>query len=582
MENNNVLPVGCLLQGGHYQVERHLGSGGFGNTYKIIDTTNGAPMAMKEFYLKGINEREFGSRTVSVSNADNTAEFDSQKMKFRKEALRLSGLHHPNVVQVYDLFEENGTAYYVMDYVQGKSLSACMRSQEHPFTEAKVLDVTRQLLDALEAVHAQNIWHLDLKPGNVMEDDHGHVILIDFGASKQFHDAEGRSLSTSTGLCYTPGYAPTEQIAVEANRIGPWTDLYALGATMYNLLTMQTPPSVSAIQDGESFNFPTGVSTAMQRLIRWLMEPNRKNRPQSVDEVRTYIENNFAPKEETGEVTKLSQPETAIAENDHDKHGDSHRNRKLWILLAAGAAIAVAAILFFMLKGNKHHDYDDDIEEEMLTEQQMEESDNEQTAADNIANNFKKVYSHELSMLERRAWEELPELGEISFMGVPCSDCEVTSITLSHISVISETTAKAKARVVYESGDDRSTQTNDVTLILENGSWVIDDYDGWKGYLQKKLNEARNANQGNSTDFYDILSVRKLTESDITGLSSAELALMRNYVYARHGYRFTRDDLFRYFSQLSWYTPTTSNMTTVYNEMSEIERYNIDFIKSHE
>ena len=368
MENKNVLSVGSLLQGGHYRIERHLGSGGFGNTYQVTDTTSGMLMAMKEFYLKGVNDRDADSRSVSVSNDDNKPEFESQKMKFRKEALRLSGLRHPNVVQVYDLFEENGTAYYVMDYVQGESLSARMRNQGHPFTEAEVLNITGQLLDALGTVHAQNIWHLDLKPGNVMAANDGHYVLIDFGASKQFHDVEGHSLSTSTGLCYTPGYAPTEQIAVETNRIGPWTDLYALGATMYNLLTMQTPPSVSAIQDGEGFNFPAGVSTPMQRLVRWLMEPNRKNRPQSVDAVRSFIDKNLVPKEEESVATKMAaQEETVIAEDDDDEYDNSHSNRKLWILLAAGAAIAIAVVLFFALKDNKHpvYDIDDDMEEEV-------------------------------------------------------------------------------------------------------------------------------------------------------------------------------------------------------------------------
>ena len=368
MENKNVLSVGSLLQGGHYRIERHLGSGGFGNTYQVTDTTNGMLMAMKEFYLKGVNDRDADSRSVSVSNDDNKPEFESQKMKFRKEALRLSGLHHPNVVQVYDLFEENGTAYYVMDYVQGESLSAHMRSQGRPYTETEVLNITGQLLDALGAVHAQNIWHLDLKPGNVMAANDGHYVLIDFGASKQFHDTEGHSLSTSTGLCYTPGYAPTEQIAVETSRIGPWTDLYALGATMYNLLTMQTPPSVSAIQDGEGFNFPAGVSTAMQRLVRWLMETNRKKRPQSVDAVRSFIDNNFVTKDEESVATQLAaQEETVAADDDDEEYDDNHSNRKLWMLLAAGVAIAVAVILYFALKDNKHpvYDVDDDMEEEV-------------------------------------------------------------------------------------------------------------------------------------------------------------------------------------------------------------------------
>jgi serine/threonine protein kinase len=283
MENNNLLPVGTTLQNGKYRIKRQLASGGFGNTYEIYETQFEETFAMKEFYLKGVNERDDDSKTVSVSNAENTPEFVSQKEKFKKEALRLLKLDNPHVVRVYDLFEENETAYYVMDFLKGDSLSACMKKAGRPLSEQEVIDYTQQVLAALEAVHAENIWHLDLKPGNIMTDGEGKAVLIDFGASKQFHDTDGRSLSTSTGLCYTPGFAPTEQIESNTSRMGPWTDLYALGATMYNLLTMKTPPSVSDIQDGEGFDFPENVSPETQRMIRWLMEPNRKRRPQSVD-----------------------------------------------------------------------------------------------------------------------------------------------------------------------------------------------------------------------------------------------------------------------------------------------------------
>lgn len=370
MDNRNVLATGTMLQGGRYRIERHLGSGGFGNTYEVTDVTTGAPFAVKEFYLRGVNERVGNTQSVVVSNADNTPEFESQKVKFRKEALRLCSIRHPNVVGVHDLFEENGTAYYVMDYLHGESLSARMRSQQRPFTEQEVVDIMRQLTDALGAVHAQNIWHLDLKPGNVIIDEQGHVVLIDFGASKQYHDAEGHSLSTSTGLCYTPGYAPTEQIAGETSRMGPWTDLYALGATAYNLLTRQTPPSVSAIQDGEGFEFPAGTSTAMQRLVRWLMAPNRKNRPQTVGEVRGFIDRNLVDAAGSTATVVMAQHEAERIDDDDDDDDTDGNRRKLWVIPAIIAAACVAVALFFLLKGNgtkksaydDDDDYDDDME----------------------------------------------------------------------------------------------------------------------------------------------------------------------------------------------------------------------------
>ena len=306
-DHNRLLPIGALLHNGKYRVEEHLASGGFGNTYKVVDVAFEEHLAMKEFFLKGVTERDSNNTSISVSNADNTPEFISQKEKFRKEAQRLRKLKNDHVVRVYDLFEENGTAYYTMDFLEGESLAARMKKAGHPYDESEVIDYTLQVLDALDTVHAENIWHLDLKPGNIMTDGQGRAVLIDFGASKQYYDADGRSLSTSTGLCYTPGYAPTEQIESNAARMGPWTDLYALGATIYNMLTKKTPPSVSDIQDGEGFEFPDTVSPEMQGMVRWMMSPDRKKRPQSVADVRRYMENRL------GVTPAATEPATVAA-----------------------------------------------------------------------------------------------------------------------------------------------------------------------------------------------------------------------------------------------------------------------------
>lgn len=382
MENKNVLTSGTLLREGRYRIELHLGSGGFGNTYQATEVSTGKLRALKEFYLKGVNERDADSKTVSVSNADSKAEFENQKAKFRKEAMRLINLQHPNVVRVYDLFEENGTAYYVMDYLDGQSLSAQMKAMGRPFTESETIAVARQLLDALDAVHSHNIWHLDLKPGNVMTAADGRVVLIDFGASKQFHDNDGHSLSTSTGLCYTPGYAPTEQIAAETNRLGPWTDVYALGATMYNLLTSQTPPSVSAIQDGEGFDFPPTASADIQYVIRRMMEPNRKRRPQSVAEVRRLMETRGLLEAPDQSAETQIGDATRLGGGSYDEDDDNTKGRRRWLVASIAALLAaiLGISLFFLLSDHKtkrhsrNYDYDDDEEEYYEDEEDEEEA----------------------------------------------------------------------------------------------------------------------------------------------------------------------------------------------------------------
>ena len=289
-DQHSLLPIGTLLQMGKYRIDSYLSSGGFGNTYVITNLQFDEQFAMKEFFMKGINERDDDSTTVSVSNKDNNLQFEQQRVKFKKEARRLRKLNNRHIVHVHDLFDENGTTYYVMDLIDGQSISNIMRQTGSSLSEEKALNIVRQVLEALDVVHKEKIWHLDLKPGNIMLNKKGDVVVIDFGASKQLSSNEGYT-STSAALCYTPGYAPSEQIDQNMQKIGPWTDLYALGATLYNMLTMNQPPSVSEIIDGNAFRFSNAISEKSRQLICWMMMPSRQKRPQSIADVRSYIEN---------------------------------------------------------------------------------------------------------------------------------------------------------------------------------------------------------------------------------------------------------------------------------------------------
>ena len=282
------LQPNTTLQGGKYRIERVLGQGGFGNTYLARNTVFDVDVAIKEFFMKDENNRDGSS--VTMPNTTKQELFHGQKEKFKKEAKRMFAINNEHIISVHDLFEENGTAYYVMDYVDGENLAERLKRTSKPMTEAEVNQILPQILDALKTVHDAGIWHLDLKPTNIMVDKTGKVKLIDFGASKQFNTQKGGA-TTSTAISYTNGYAPREQMEQNLNKIGPWTDIYALGATLYALLSKKKPPLPSDIDDDMSADkhlalpMPPNVSEDMKQFVLWLMQTNRQKRPQTISAV---------------------------------------------------------------------------------------------------------------------------------------------------------------------------------------------------------------------------------------------------------------------------------------------------------
>ena len=314
LNNQNMLQVGTILHG-TYKIESYLASGGFGNTYLAKNIEFDETYAIKEFFVKGVCQRDGNSTTISVSNAENTNSFEQQREKFKKEARRLRSLSNPHIVKVYDLFEENGTAYYVMDYVDGENLSARLKRTNAPLAESDVRNYLNQILDGLEAIHNEGMFHLDIKPANIMVDSHDVVKLIDFGASKQQSTVGGATMST--GISYTNGYAPSEQMAQSYDKFGPWTDFYALGATVYKLLTNQDPPSVSDLSEDETEDKHLAlpmpkVSGEMKKLVAWMMQVNRLKRPKNVGEIRRILQQSSVATS-NNEKTKAFSPHQSYA-----------------------------------------------------------------------------------------------------------------------------------------------------------------------------------------------------------------------------------------------------------------------------
>lgn len=325
INNSSMLKVGTILRG-TYRIDSYLSSGGFGNTYVATNIEFDERVAIKEFFMKGVTQRDENQTTVSVSNAENHNSFLEQKEKFKKEARRIRQLKNEHIVAVHDLFEENGTAYYVMDYVDGENLAERLKRTGKPMTEQEVRDVFTQILNALKSVHDAGIWHLDIKPANILIDKKGNVKLIDFGASKQLNAQKGGA-TTSTAISYTNGYAPREQMEQNYDKFGPWTDIYALGATLYNLLTNMRPPLPTDIDDDMSEDkhlvlpFPKGISDEMKQVILCMMKTNRSQRPQDIKDIIHLFER----RDHNLTIDYLNE-ETIIVEESVNKNENKTKN----------------------------------------------------------------------------------------------------------------------------------------------------------------------------------------------------------------------------------------------------------------
>ena len=286
------LQPGTVIHGTHndYRIERILGQGSFGITYVAnvrlkgrlgaIEST--AMVAIKEFFLRDVSSRN-GLRVFSVSDSTLCSDY---RRDFLREAQNLSRLDNDHIVKVLETIEENDTVYYVMEYLSGGNLD------QHILSHGKLscreaLDIAIQIGEALKCMHAQHMLHLDLKPLNVMRGEDGHIVLIDFGLSKCF-GADGQPESSTRIGQGTTGYAPIEQHSFKkADGFMPTLDIYALGATLFKMLTGCVPPEASVVlNEGLPVDelSSAGVPPAVIALVERAMQPLRRMRHQSVDE----------------------------------------------------------------------------------------------------------------------------------------------------------------------------------------------------------------------------------------------------------------------------------------------------------
>lgn len=337
------LPAGTTLAKGRYKIERELGAGGFGITYKATDTLLSRPIAIKEFFLSGQCIRQ--GRDVIPLPTLKPQDYQAFRQEFINEARILAGIKHINKVEVYDVLEENNTAYMVMEFVDGKTLLKLLEERGGVMDETEAIGYITQVAGALEAVHKAGYLHRDVKPENIIVTNDGRAVLIDFGAARQFIAQKTKTMEP----VLTPGYAPLEQYGTRA-RFGPPLDIYALGATLYHLLTGEVPVAAPDRAHGVNLKPPhqrnPRVSRWVSEAVMKAMEIEVAKRPQTVGEFLRALQ---AP----GGAPLVGQPQVGVSQPTPKPRRTQPTPKPKPIWFARGLIVLALALGVWLISGGK-------------------------------------------------------------------------------------------------------------------------------------------------------------------------------------------------------------------------------------
>lgn len=275
---NQPLPPGYQLD--QYQIERQLSLGGFSIVY-LARAQNGETVTIKEYLPHALALRTEGAVVPSIAE-EHLATFNYGMKCFFEEGRALAGLNHPNVVRVLNFFRANRTVYMVMRYEEGRTLHEYMQKNKGALREFFLRTIFSRLLNGLREVHTRKLLHLDIKPANIYLHMDGSPVLLDFGAARQ-------ALASDTPFLkpmYTPGYASPEQYG-KRELLGPWSDIYSVGASMYACLAGSAPPSADQRVKRDQFvpavqRWADRYSIHFLDTIDWCLKLDHMERPQSV------------------------------------------------------------------------------------------------------------------------------------------------------------------------------------------------------------------------------------------------------------------------------------------------------------
>ena len=292
------LKENTLLQGGKYRIIRKLGQGGFGITYLAEQSALGREVAIKEFFMSEYCNRDSATSRVFIGTEGSRMTVNRFLEKFLKEARNIANLKHPNIIAIYDIFEENNTAYYVMEYHPEGSLWSLVDKQG-AMNEKQALHYIRQVALALKHIHNHRIMHLDIKPENILIDENNNAIIIDFGISKVYDKhatVPMHKTPRSSIVTFSPEYAPIEQYTTDGvAEFSPATDIYSLGATLFTLLTGNCPPTAVKLVESDYLAEKLNLHKVSQQNIEAVVRSmafTKEKRPQSIDEFLLLLNSN--------------------------------------------------------------------------------------------------------------------------------------------------------------------------------------------------------------------------------------------------------------------------------------------------
>ncbi len=366
MAYQQILPADTELIG-EFQILSHLGSGGFANTYHALEKSLGREVAIKEYFPSDLAVRADNAHVEAKTPADEK-HFKWGLRRFIREAQTLAKFRHPSVVRVLRVFEENDTAYIVMEFVSGSNMEAWLHALERRPTQPECDHLLAPLLDALEVVHSAGILHRDIKPANIyIRAEDSSPVLLDFGSARHaVADQAG-----TTAAIVSKGYSPHEAYTTDTKQQGPWSDIYGLAATIYRALSGSAPPESTRRMLGDTYNSSTSLPATQSGYrpefldaIDAALKVMPGARPQSISDWRkqlfpslpsTTIAEGHAPSFATTKIWKpisddfSDSPSSASVTKEHERRSGLYRSRTLAFRIGLALSLIGGAALYVAL-----------------------------------------------------------------------------------------------------------------------------------------------------------------------------------------------------------------------------------------